>query len=117
MALRSADGPDARAGLEVGAEAPDGSEAVSTAIAEDVDLAILDISMPRMTGLDAAHELSRHRPDVRVLILSMREHEQYLYAALKAGVSGCVVKTVAKRGLVETCRAAMRGDPFLYRGR
>ena len=117
MAQRSADGPDPRAGLEVGAEAPDGSEAVSTAIAEDVDLAILGVSMPRMTGLDAAHELSRHRPDVRVLILSMHEHEQYLYAALKAGASGCVVKTVADRDLVETCRAAMRGDPFLYRGR
>jgi DNA-binding NarL/FixJ family response regulator len=72
--------------------------------------------MPRMTGLDAAHGLSRHRPDVRGLILSMHENEQYLYEALKAGASGYVVKTVADRELVEACRAAMRGEPFLYPG-
>jgi DNA-binding NarL/FixJ family response regulator len=59
-------------------------------------LAILEISMPRMTGLHAAHELRRHRPDVRVLILSMHESERYLCEALKAGASGYVVKTVER---------------------
>jgi DNA-binding NarL/FixJ family response regulator len=107
---------DAQPDLEVVAEADDGAEALSTAITEDVDLAILDISMPRMTGLHAAHELSRQRPDVRVLILSMHENEQYLYDALKAGASGYVLKTVADRDLVEACRAAMRGERFLYPG-
>jgi DNA-binding NarL/FixJ family response regulator len=107
---------DAEPDLEVVAEAGDGAEAVSAAIADDIDLAILDISMPRMTGLHAAHELSRHRPDVRVLILSMHENEQYLYEALRAGASGYVVKTVADRDLVEACRATMRGEPFLYPG-
>jgi DNA-binding NarL/FixJ family response regulator len=108
---------DAQRDLEVVAEAGDGVEAVSTAMAQDIDLAILDISMPRMTGLQAAHELRRRRPDLRVLILSMHESEQYLYEALDAGASGYVLKTVADRELVEACRAAMRGEPFFYRER
>jgi DNA-binding NarL/FixJ family response regulator len=69
-----------------------------------------------MTGLHAARELKRRRPEIRVLILSMHENEQYLYEALKAGASGYVVKTVADRDLVEACRAALRGEPFLYPG-
>jgi DNA-binding NarL/FixJ family response regulator len=72
--------------------------------------------MPRMTGLQAITELHRRRPELRSLILSMHENERYLYEALKAGASGYVLKTVADRDLVEACRAAMRGDSFLYPG-
>jgi DNA-binding NarL/FixJ family response regulator len=107
---------DAEPDLEVVAEAGNGAEAVSLALAQDVDLAILDISMPRMTGLQATRELHRQRPELRVLILSMHESEQYLYEALAAGASGYVVKKVADRDLVEACRAAIRGEPFLYPG-
>jgi len=107
---------DAQPDLEVVAQAGDGAEALATALAEDVDLAILDIAMPRMSGLHAARELNRRRPQLRTLILSMHENEQYLYQALKAGASGYVVKTVADRDLIETCRAAMRGEPFVYPG-
>jgi DNA-binding NarL/FixJ family response regulator len=107
---------DAQPDLEVVAEASDGAEAIALALSEEVDLAILDISMPRMTGLQAARELQQRRPDVRVLILSMHESEQYLYEALRAGASGYVVKTVADRDLVEACRATLRGEPFLYPG-
>jgi DNA-binding NarL/FixJ family response regulator len=107
---------DAQPDLQVVAEAGDGVEAVATALREDVDLAIVDIAMPRMTGLHAARELKRRRPEIRVLILSMHENEQYLYEALKAGASGYVVKSVADRDLVEACRAALRGEPFLYPG-
>ena len=81
-----------------------------------VDLAILDIAMPRMTGLQAARELSRRAPEVRLLILSMYDNEQYLFEALKAGASGYVLKSVADRDLIEACRAAVRGEPFLYPG-
>jgi DNA-binding NarL/FixJ family response regulator len=102
--------------LEVVAEVGDGVEAVSRGLIDDVDLAILDVSMPRMTGLQAALELSHRRPRLRVLILSMHEGEQYLYEALKAGASGYVLKSVADRDLVEACRATMRGEPFLYPG-
>jgi DNA-binding NarL/FixJ family response regulator len=102
--------------LVVVAEAGDGAEAVRLALDPDVDLAVLDVSMPRMTGLQAAAELSRRRPDLRVLMLSMHDSEQYLFQALRAGASGYVLKTVADRDLVEACRAAMRDEPFLYPG-
>jgi DNA-binding NarL/FixJ family response regulator len=100
--------------LEVVAEAGDGAEAVERALADDIDLAVLDVSMPRMTGLQAAHELSRRKPELRVLILSMHDNEQYFFEALKAGASGYVLKTVANRDLIEACRSTMRGEPFLY---
>jgi DNA-binding NarL/FixJ family response regulator len=98
------------------AEVGDGAEAVERSMEEDVDLAILDVTMPRMTGLHAAAELHRRRPELRVLILSMHDNEQYLFEALKAGASGYVLKSVADRDLVEACRATMRGEPFLYPG-
>jgi DNA-binding NarL/FixJ family response regulator len=107
---------DAQPDLEVIAEASDGAEAVSVAMDTEVDLAILDIAMPRMTGLQAVRELHQRKPDLPILILSMHENEQYLYEALRAGASGYVVKTVADRDLVEACRATMRGEPFLYPG-
>ena len=107
---------DAEPDLAVVAETGDGAEAVQRALEPEVDLAILDISMPRMTGLQAARELHRRRPEFRLLMLSMHQNERYLYEALKAGASGYVLKTVADRDLVEACRAAMRGEKFLYPG-
>jgi DNA-binding NarL/FixJ family response regulator len=107
---------DSEPDLEVVAEVGDGAEAVERALQDDVDLAILDVTMPRMTGLHAAAELGRRRPELRVLILSMHDNEQYLFEALKAGASGYVLKSVADRDLVEACRATMRGEPFLYPG-
>jgi DNA-binding NarL/FixJ family response regulator len=100
--------------LEVVSEAGDGLEAVEKAMSEDVHLAILDVTMPRMTGLQATLELRRRKPDLKILILTMHESEQYLYEALKAGASGYVLKSVADLDLVRACRAAMRGEPFLY---
>ncbi|WP_330276607.1 response regulator transcription factor [Lentzea sp. NBC_00516] len=102
--------------LEVVGEAGDGAEAIAVARREQPDLAILDIAMPRLTGLQAARELSRLLPDLRILILTMYDNEQYFFEALKAGASGYVLKSVADRDLVEACRSAMRGEPFLYPG-
>jgi DNA-binding NarL/FixJ family response regulator len=107
---------DSQPDLEVVAEVGDGAQAVQRALLPDVDLAILDVTMPRMTGLAAARELGCRRPELRVLILSMHENEQFLYEALKAGASGYVLKSAADRDLVEACRVAMRGEPFLYPG-
>ena len=107
---------DGEPDLVVVAEAGDGAEAVELSSRGDVDLAILDIAMPRMTGLQAAREVSRRAPGIRILMLSMYDNEQYLFEALKAGASGYVLKSVADRDLVEACRAAMRGEPFLYAG-
>jgi DNA-binding NarL/FixJ family response regulator len=105
---------EAEPDLTVVAEAGDGREAVRLALETDVDLAVLDVAMPQLTGLQAAAELKRRRPELRTLMLSMYDSEQYFFEALKAGASGYVLKSAADRDLVEACRAAMRGEPFLY---
>ena len=102
--------PDLRVVDEVG----DGAEAVQRALSDDVDLAILDVSMPRRTGLQAARELHGRRPDLKMLMLSMHENEQYFFEAIRAGASGYVLKSAVDVDLVEACRAAMRGESFLY---
>ena len=99
--------------LTVVAEAGDGIEAVERGLREPIDLAVIDVAMPRRTGLDAARELLKHRPEMRILMLSMHDVEEFCFQALKAGASGYVLKTVADKELVEACRAAMRGEPFL----
>jgi len=103
-------------GLEVVAEASDGLEAVELAAAGGIDLAIMDIAMPRMTGIQAARELQRRAPDVRILMLSMYDNEQYFFEALSAGASGYVLKSVADRDLIEAVRATIRGESYLYPG-
>jgi DNA-binding NarL/FixJ family response regulator len=105
---------DAKPDLEVVAEAEDGAEAVEKAVAEDVHLAILDVSMPRMTGIQAATELNKRKPELRLLMLSMYDSEQFLFEALKAGASGYVLKSSADEDIVEACRRVMRGESFLY---
>lgn len=105
---------EAQSDIEVVAEAGDGAQALEQALTREVDLAVLDVSMPHMTGLQAAAELHRRRPDLRILMLSMHDNDQYFFEALKAGASGYVLKTAANRDLVEACRACMRGEAFLY---
>jgi len=105
---------DAKPDLEVVAEAADGHEAVEIGLREDIHLAILDVSMPRMTGIQAAAELHKRKPEIRVLMLSMHDSEQFLFEALKAGASGYVLKSGADTDIVDACRAAMRGESFLY---
>jgi DNA-binding NarL/FixJ family response regulator len=105
---------DAQPDMVVTAEADDGAEALRIGTEQGIDLVVLDVAMPRLTGLQAAAELTRRRPAIKVLMLSMYDNEQYLYEALKAGASGYVLKTAVDRDLVEGCRAAMRGEPFLY---
>ncbi len=105
---------DAEPDLEVVAEAGDGRFALATALSEDIDLAILDVAMPRLTGLQAARQIVRQRPRVKALMLSMHDNEQYFFEALRAGASGYVLKSAADRDLIVACRAAMRGEAFLY---
>jgi DNA-binding NarL/FixJ family response regulator len=105
---------DAEPDLEVVAEAGDGREAVDIALSEPIDLAVLDVSMPRLTGLQAARELSVRRPELPTLILSMHDNEEYLFEALRSGAAGYVLKSAADHDLIEACRAAVRGEAFLY---
>jgi DNA-binding NarL/FixJ family response regulator len=98
--------------IEVVAEAADGAEARELAIGERPDLAILDVKMPKLTGLQATREIKAQAPEVAVLILSMHDEERYVAEALKAGASGYVVKTQADTDLVAAIRAIERGEPF-----
>ena len=105
---------DAEPDLQVVAEAADGLEALALVLREDVQLAVLDVAMPGLTGLQVARELRAQRPELRSLLLSMHDSEQYLFEALRAGASGYVLKADADHTLIEACRATMRGEPFLY---
>jgi DNA-binding NarL/FixJ family response regulator len=102
-----------QSGLEVVAEAADGVEAVEQAVRLKPDLCILDVGMPRMTGLQAAREIRAHLRDARVLMLSMHDDERYLFEALKAGASGYVLKREADQDLVGAIRAVGGGEAFL----
>jgi DNA-binding NarL/FixJ family response regulator len=99
--------------IEVIGEAADGATARDMAIRERPDLAILDVKMPKLTGLQATREIREQAPDVSVLILSMYDDERYLFEALKAGASGYVLKTQADVDLLAAVRAVERGEPFL----
>jgi DNA-binding NarL/FixJ family response regulator len=107
---------DAEPDLRVTTEASDGAEAVELAVAEEVDLVILDVTMPRLTGIQAARRIAKLKPELPTLILSMHDDERYFFEALRAGASGYVLKSVADRDLVEACRATMRGESFIYAG-
>jgi DNA-binding NarL/FixJ family response regulator len=105
---------DAEPDLTVVAEADDGISAVEAAFRTECDLAVLDVTMPRMGGLQAARELVQRRPQMRILMLSMHRDEQFFLEALRVGAAGYVVKSAADRDLIDACRAVMRGETFLY---
>jgi DNA-binding NarL/FixJ family response regulator len=104
---------DRQPDMEVVAEAADGVEAIDEALSNHPDMCILDVGMPRMTGLQAARAIRSHLPDARVLMLSMHDDEHYLFEALKAGASGYVLKREADQDLVGAIRAVARGEAFL----
>lgn len=99
--------------IDVIGEAGDGAEALKLAIDRRPDVAILDISMPKLTGLQAAREIKQQAPDVNVLLLSMHDDERYLYEALRVGAGGYVLKRAADQDLVRAVRAVNDGEPFL----
>lgn len=102
-----------QADMQVAAEAKDGIEAVERALADRPDVAVLDVSMPRLTGLHAARQIRRQAEDVKVLMLSMHEDDAYFFEALEAGASGYVSKRGADESLIEAIRTVARGETFL----
>jgi DNA-binding NarL/FixJ family response regulator len=100
-------------GMRVVAEAEDGVAAVEAALRENPDVAVLDVSMPRMTGVQAAREIKARCPDTSVVLLSMHDEERYLFDGLKAGASGYVLKRAADEDLIEAVRSVAAGRPFL----
>ncbi|HET6948445.1 MAG TPA: response regulator transcription factor [bacterium] len=105
---------DAQADVEVVGEARDGEEAVRLAKQLHPDVVVMDISMPRMNGVEATQEIKRSLPDTQVLILTMHEEESYVFQLLRLGAAGYVLKRAAATDLVEAVRAAARGEAFLY---
>jgi DNA-binding NarL/FixJ family response regulator len=102
-----------QADIEVVAEAGDGAEAVERALSERPDVCVLDVAMPKLTGLQATREIKAQAPETAVLILSMHDDDRYLFEALKAGAGGYVLKKEADQFLVDAVRAVVRGEPFL----
>jgi DNA-binding NarL/FixJ family response regulator len=99
--------------MQVVAEADDGVAALESSQAHQPDVAVLDVSMPRMTGLQAAREIRSHVPGTRVLLLSMHDDERYFLEGLASGASGYVLKRAADTDLIGAVRTVAGGRTFL----
>ena len=104
---------DRQLDMEVVAEAHDGVAALESSQAHRPDVAVLDVSMPRMTGLQAAREIRSHVPGTRVLLLSMHDDERYFLEGLASGASGYVLKRAADTDLIGALRTVAGGRTFL----
>jgi DNA-binding NarL/FixJ family response regulator len=104
---------DRQEGMRVVAEAEDGLQAVDLAQSTRPDVAILDVSMPRMTGLQAAREIGLRAPDTSVLLLSMHDDERYFFDAVDVGAAGYVLKRAADTDLIDAIQAVARGEQFV----
>ena len=102
-----------REGLEVAGEAADGREAVRLANQLRPDVALLDIGMPLLNGIDAAREIQKDSRGTKTILLTRHEEDQYVTEALRAGVKGYVLKKQAATDLVDAIRQACRGEVYL----
>ena len=99
--------------IEVVGEAGDGQKAVAQAQKLLPDVALMDISMPVMDGLEATRRIHQCCPEVKVLVLTIHDNEEYLFQILEAGGSGYLVKTSADTELINAIHAVHRGEAFL----
>jgi len=102
--------------FQVMAEASDGQDAVRLTETHHPDLAILDISMPTLNGIDAARSLARSAPKTKIILLTQHEEEQYIHEALEAGVRGYVLKNQVANDLIHAIRQVCRGEFYLSPG-
>lgn len=100
--------------IEVVGEAEDGAQAVEMAKKLKPDVAVLDISMPKINGVEATRQILATLPNTHTLTLTMHSDDTYVFQLLKAGASGYVLKNAAATDLVQAIRAARRGEAFLY---
>ena len=105
-----------RESLDVVAEASDGHESIRLAKELHPDVAVLDLSMPLLNGLDAAREITQASPKTRTILLTMHTEDQYVTEALRAGIRGYVLKTQATSDLVQAIREVFRGSVYLSPG-
>jgi two-component system, NarL family, response regulator NreC len=102
--------------FKVVAEASDGQEAVRQVESLHPDIAIMDISMPTLNGIDAARELGRSCPKTKTILLTQHEEDQYVSEALEAGVKGYVLKSQVASDLVQAIQQVSRGQVYLSPG-
>ncbi len=102
-----------RAGFEVVGQAADGLEGIEVALASEPDVVLMDVRMPKLDGIEATRRLLAQLPNVRVLALTTFDLDEYVYAAVRAGASGFLLKDVSPDGLVDAVRAIARGDTML----
>lgn len=100
--------------LEVVGEAADGAQAVALVERLNPDVAIMDISMPIMTGIEATQRIKASHPNTAVLILTAYDDDQYVFALLEAGAAGYLLKDVPSAEVVRAVRAVHAGEPVLH---
>lgn len=100
--------------LQVVAEAGDGQEAVHLTASQRPDVALIDISMPRLNGIEATKQIKTLSPTTAVLILTAYDDDQYVFALLEAGAAGYLLKNVRGHDLVEAIRAVNAGESVLH---
>ena len=100
--------------LEVVAEAGDGDEAVKYACDLKPDVALLDVSMPRMDGIEATKQIKALCPSVAILVLSAYDDDQFIFGLLEAGAAGYLLKSVRGKEIVEAIRAVHAGESVLH---
>ena len=99
--------------IVVVAEAADGGQALDLVARHEPDVAVLDVQMPGLSGIEATRRIRAEHPGVRVLILTAYDDDPYIFALLQAGASGYILKTAGSRDLAEAVRAVYRGEPAL----
>lgn len=112
LQLVLSDGPDIR----VVGEAVDGAQVLSQLKVLPVHVVLMDISMPRLDGIQTTRQITQYFPTVKVLGLSLHEYPAYADEMLTAGALGCLPKSVSGRVLQEAIRTVARGEPFAYAG-
>jgi DNA-binding NarL/FixJ family response regulator len=105
-----------REGFEIVAEASNGREAVDMARKLQPDVALIDVAMPLLNGIDAARAIHAHCPRTRTILLTMHKETNYVLEALRAGVKGYVLKTQAASDLVNAIGSALEGAVYLSPG-
>lgn len=100
--------------LEVVAEAGDGEEAVQLADSQHPDVAIMDIAMPKLNGIEATRQIKSHHPAIAVLVLTAYDDDQYIFALLEAGAAGYLLKDVPVNELIKAVRAVHSGESVLH---
>jgi two-component system, NarL family, response regulator NreC len=98
--------------LTVVGEAADGREAVALAKSLRPDVAVMDITMPNLNGIEAAHQITQNHPEIAIIVLSMHPDESYVLRALKSGAKGYLLKDSAESDLIQAVRAVARGKSF-----